>query len=159
MIRGVPASLSVQDYPASTTIAYWLLDAIWLLKGTLEDTDSTAAMHHDVVGGLVQWCTTEFFRQVTTVAANDHTRMDPIALAMAACVCRLLRRLANSSDLLRSKLSQAKNFPTDVQLLSAIYQFLNKQNSAGVWEKYFPIFHYPVQVRTIVGISRYWRRC
>jgi hypothetical protein len=131
---GVPESLRVGGYPPSATIAYWLFDAIWALK---------AGLRQKTAEEIVNWSVREFLRQVSMVSANDHTRMDPIALAMAACVCRLLRRLSITRPYLRNKLANTADYPTDVQLRSAIDEFLERQNGAGVWEKYFPIFHYP----------------
>ena len=37
----------------------------------------------------------------------------------------------------------AGTFPTPSELKSAVHVFLARQNEAGIWEKYFPLFHYP----------------
>ncbi len=138
-----PASLRVQKYPPSPTIAYWLLDAVGLL-----DVD----LSKEVAFKIVVWAAQEFTRQVSLVSANDHARMDPIAMAMASCLCRLLRRIAPTCSGVRDALAEvcpengedgALDLPTDTELRSAIDLFLRKQNDAGVWEKYFPLFHYP----------------
>lgn len=134
LVKLIPESLRVQSYPAAPTIAYWLLDATQMLGVMCGEDESEA---------VVVWASREFYRQVSLVSSGDHAHMDPIALAMSACVCRVIRRLSTSSTELRSVLSTSEIFPTNVELRSAIGQFLDKQNDAGVWEKYFPIFHYP----------------
>jgi hypothetical protein len=62
-------------------------------------------------------------------------------MAMAACLCKLLRRIAGKQQEVREQLSAG--FPTDIELRSAVQLFFRHQNTAGVWEKYFPLFHYP----------------
>jgi hypothetical protein len=140
----IPMSLKVQQYPPKAAIGYWLLDAISLLGTGLEK---------DVCRKVVGWAAHEFTRQVSLVSADDHARMDPIAMAMAACVCRLLRRISKTSEGIRVELMEvadsssdvmnASAFPTLTELLSGVHGFMNKQNQAGIWEKYFPLFHYP----------------
>jgi hypothetical protein len=137
-----PSSLGVQKYPPSPTIAYWLLDAVRLL-----DID----LGSDLSRRILDWAARELTRQVSLVSASDDARMDPVAMAMAACLCRLLRRMAATCDGMRLALAgemptngrDALEFPTDTELRSAILLFLKKQTPTGVWEKYFPLFHYP----------------
>ena len=139
--QGMPESLSVQGYPPTSAIGYWLLDAISLLGINLDEHDSIP---------LVRWAVREFSRQVSLVSAGDHARMDPVAMAMAACVCRLLRRISKTCAGVGGVLSGASpetaiagTFPTPSELKSAVHVFLARQNEAGIWEKYFPLFHYP----------------
>ena len=140
--ESMPKSLSVQSYPPTSAIGYWLLDAVSLLGINLDEQQSTSA---------VSWVVREFSRQVSLASANDHARMDPVAMAMAACVCRLLRRLSKTcagigrvlSGEASPETSLAGDFPTLTELKSAVYGFLDRQNDAGIWEKYFPLFHYP----------------
>ena len=61
--QGMPESLSVQGYPPTSAIGYWLLDAISLLGINLDEHDSIP---------LVRWAVREFSRQVSLVSAGDH---------------------------------------------------------------------------------------
>ena len=128
----VPEHLGVEKYPPTPSIAYWFFDAVSLLGFEVENTDAKK---------VVEWASDEFVRQVSLISANHRAMMDPVAMAMAACLCRLLRRMAANQTGLREHIS--KGFPTDVELRSAIKLFFQQQNSAGVWEKYFALFHYP----------------
>ena len=138
----MPESLSVQSYPPTSAIGYWVLDAVSLLGINLSEQQAMPA---------VRWAVREFSRQVSLVSANDHARLDPVAMAMAACVCRLLRRISKTcagvgrvlSGEASPELLLAETFPTQTELKSAVYGFLGWQNDAGIWEKYFPLFHYP----------------
>jgi hypothetical protein len=128
----VPESLAVQKHPPTPSIAYWVVDAISLLGFDISD---------EAARRIAEWASNELRRHVSLVSASHHAMMDPIAMAMAACLCRLLRRMAPQHPSIRDQLS--RGFPTDIELTSAIDDLFHLQNRAGVWEKYFPLFHYP----------------
>lgn len=133
LLRSAPESFSVQDYPPTPTIAYWILDAASSMGVPVPPEASQK---------ITRWALQEFGTQVSLVSSSHHAMMDPIALAMAANVFRVLRRIGQTQGCVQEAL--AKNpAPTDYELLAAIQMFFGKQNAAGVWEKYFPLFHYP----------------
>lgn len=134
LMTQVPEHLSVEKYPPTPSIAYWFFDAVSLLGFDIES---------DAAKKVAEWASDEFARQVSLISANHQAMMDPVAMAMAACLCRLLRRMAANQNQTGLREHISKGFPTDVELRSAIELFFQQQNSAGVWEKYFALFHYP----------------
>jgi hypothetical protein len=127
-----PDSLAVGGYPPTPSIVFWFCDSISLLG-----FDLTASQWEKIV----KWAVVALTHQVSLVQANHQAMMDPVAMAMAACLCHLLRRMARKRTELAKALS--KGFPTDIELTYAVKLFFLKQNDAGVWDKYFPLFHYP----------------
>jgi hypothetical protein len=130
--QGSPESIGVEQYPPTPSISYWLLDAIALFDFTLSK---------EAAEKITRWASNELVRGVSLVTANHTAKMDPVAMAMAACLCKLLRRIAAKQQDVREHLSAG--FPTDIELDSAVQLFFEHQNTAGVWEKYSPLFHYP----------------
>jgi hypothetical protein len=127
-------ALALNPFPASPTIAYWMIDAASLLEVDLTP---------EIAVAVVSWSATEFRRQHSLVAANQQATMDPVALAMAACVCMALRRMSKTSSTIDDAMKTCL-FPGDGELKAGIAEFFRRQNEhSGVWEKYFPIFHYP----------------
>ncbi|MCI0378874.1 MAG: AAA family ATPase [Gemmataceae bacterium] len=133
LIRDPAKTLKVLKYPATSTIAYWLVDAVDGLN---------APMALDPWRKMAEWASHEFNRQASLVAARHHAMMDPVAMAMAACLISRLGRLAkrNSLDLSGEHFAL---FPPPVQLRHAIRDLFNLQETSGIWPKYFPLFHYP----------------
>lgn len=115
------------------SIAYWAIDAAELLGYAFEAHE---------VENLMKWATNEFRYQFSLVSARHQSMEDPIAMAMAACVCNALRRIKDANAL-ETNLEDELLFPTQQELSAAIHRFFEYQNDHGVWEKYFPIFHYP----------------
>ncbi len=128
------ATFALSPFPASPTIGFWIVDAASKLCVRLES---------DSAQELANWAAAEFRRQHSLIAAEYQAMMDPVALAMAACLCRSLQRFAEKSVELYEALKKTQ-FPSESELRGGIKAFFEKQNEqSGVWEKYFPIFHYP----------------
>lgn len=128
IIKNAPDSLRVMNYTATSPIAYWLT------SGCVDLNISTDV---DLWKPFAEWLVGEFCHQVSLVTADHPALMDPVALAMAAAACR---RLDGHVPTLRQSV---RWFPSYEELLHAVRLFMDKQNSAGSWEKYFPLFHYP----------------
>ena len=67
--------------------------------------------------------------------------MDPVAMAMAACLCSRLRSLSNRGELGLTSAHQAI-LPSVPELEQAILELFALQTGSGIWPKYFPLFHY-----------------
>ena len=132
LVQHSPEALAVQNYLPTSTIAYWVFDAVQMMGVRVTRKHAVR---------FVEWAAENLSRQVSLVSAGHQAMMDPIAMAMAACLCRALKRIAQSQDALRT--TMVGSAPTDNELISAVRQFFAKQNEVGVWEKYFPLFHYP----------------
>lgn len=124
-------TLQVQFSAPTTTLGYWLWDAASVLKpSTLSDG----------LRKVADWATADLRKLLAASISGNDAIIDPIGMAMGACLCRLVRRVS------RRELQGGvidKVLPSDLELVSAVRQFFNYQNEAGVWHKYFPIFHYP----------------
>lgn len=126
-----PASLAVKTYPASPPVAYWFLDAAHRLG---VKTIKWKA--------LADWITTVFRRETSRTASGDEAMMDPVGMAMSACVIRRFRRIAfQSSD--ESHNEWAEELPSALELRNALDLLFRRQGDSGIWPKYFPFFHYP----------------
>ncbi|MCH7726564.1 MAG: AAA family ATPase [Planctomycetes bacterium] len=88
-----------------------------------------------------EWACNEFQRQISLISANHHVLMDPVGMAMAACICKRLRTMAERDDDLQEQL--VPFLPSETELQHGIKVFFAKQLKSGVWPKYFPMFHYP----------------
>lgn len=131
---GDPESLLRLDpFPASPTIAYWLVDAARKLSIRLDE---------DPFKKLANWAAVEFRRLFSLYSMQDASTMDPINLAMAACLCSAIREMWSTNTPESTHLNESL-FPSTRELHAGIRSFFNEQNKYGVWEKYFPIFHYP----------------
>lgn len=137
LLAGVPDGFKIlpnSSDPASMTFAYW-----W--------TDSVARVGNDVVldgspgADLCRWATYEFARQQSLVVAGNEALMDPVEMAMGACLCAKLRHLAERSQLGLTP-SSAGELPTRVELEHSLVLLMSKQTTAGIWPKYFPLFSY-----------------
>ena len=67
--------------------------------------------------------------------------MDPVAMAMAACLCARLHSISRSTQVAVSAL-QPENLPSMIELESSIIDLFAEQTPTGLWPKYFPLFHY-----------------
>ncbi len=126
ILSDAPDSLQVFEYETAPSIAYWFIDGAINLKISTSKLKS-----------LAKWLFGEFVRQVSLIGANHHALMDPVAMAMAAAGCK---RISRSVPETWAKLNI---FPSEEELRNGIKLFFKKQNGAGTWEKYFPMFHYP----------------
>jgi hypothetical protein len=122
-----PTSLAVGKYPTSPVIAYWFVDAI---------TGLSINMEPGWWQTMADWAVKELRRQVSLVASDAHDRMDPVAMAMAACLVQRLRRSGQGEP--------EERLPSETELRHAIRVLFNPyQLPSGIWNKYFPLFHYP----------------
>jgi hypothetical protein len=119
---------SLRPNPA---LAYWLVDGADRLGIPLR-------------GGwksIAEWATLEFTRQFSLVSAHDDAIMDPVAMAMAACLAERLRSIA-SRPRFRSADQIKRVLPTRQELEKAIALLFNEQQLSGIWDKFFPMFYY-----------------
>jgi len=123
----------INKYPPSAALVYWFVDAIdrgRIRLGPLA-WERLSAFAKD-----------EFNHQRSLVVAQHEALMDPIAMAMAACLCARIGKIA---DVSRSPRVSAclQLLPSVVELEHAIKVFFDQQGRSGIWPKYFPLFHYP----------------
>lgn len=128
-----PASFAVSNYPAKTSIAYWFLDGAINAGVELEKSS---------VEAIARWAAQQFHRQLIYLSAENDSLMDPPELAMAACLVQRIHRLCDQ----KSKFADIRNkqsLPSQIELISAIKRVLAEQPGSGIWQKYFPLFHFP----------------
>lgn len=129
--RKVPKSFTVQaGSPPNTTVAYWFVDGVHRSGIELDDASWS---------NIVKWGSSEFRQQYEYVAVGDAIRMDPVAMAMAACLVARLRRIMNELDINGSG-PVAATLPSDDMLEKAILMLFANQTEAGTWHKYFELF-------------------
>jgi hypothetical protein len=136
-IAGVMCSdrehFKINEYPATAAVVYWVVDGISRAAIPLEDK------HWET---LCSFATEEFGRQRSLVVARHMAMMDPVAMAMSACLCARLRRISNEDKSLGLLPKRVKNLPSAVELESAAIALFNEKTDTGIWPKYFPLFHY-----------------
>jgi hypothetical protein len=135
----------INEYPATAAVVYWFVDGITRAGIPLGDK------HWQT---LCSFATDEFGRQRSLVVARHMAMMDPVAMAMCACLCARLRRISNEDrppGILPEHVKDrptgilpehVKNLPSAVELESAVVALFNEKRDAGIWPKYFPLFHY-----------------
>lgn len=130
---GIPNKLQVQNYPPTPTIAFWFVDGIHNLGLQLppEEWEKLAA-----------WTNLEFSRQISLLSAPNEAMMDPISMAMAACLAARLRRIATERGF-AARDAVLESLPSEVEMVSAVQRLFEYQGPSGIWPKYFPLFHYP----------------
>jgi hypothetical protein len=128
-------NFAINDYPASAAVGYWFVDGISRAGFTL-DSDNWKVQ--------CEWARKEFNRQHSLVLANQDALMDPIAMAMAACLCARLHSISGKSSLGMTK-DHLSLLPSQIELEHAITTLFDKQADSGIWPKYFPMFHYQDQ--------------
>jgi hypothetical protein len=124
-------SFAVAQYPPKSTHAYWFIDGaisagVKLQKATWEK--------------IASWASNEFHRQLIYLSAENDALMDPPSLAMAACLINRIRRLGDEESELASL---SRMLPSQVELEFGVEQVLAKQSESGIWNRYFPLFHFP----------------
>jgi len=125
----------INDYPSSPAVVYWFVDGISRAKISLSSENWN---------GLCEWARNQFHRQHSLVLAERDSLMDPIAMAMAACLCARLRAISAESQLGMTKDNLAR-LPSDIELEHGIRTLFKHQSKSGIWPKYFPMFHYQDQ--------------
>jgi hypothetical protein len=133
--RDVPHRLAVEKYPTSAALVYWFLDAIQRIK--LNSSFNKAFWE-----AVSSWAAKEFWKQESLVIAENDALMDPVAMAMAACVCKKLKTLAEA-DTSGTKAEYLHLLPSEAELDFSVKLLFLKQAGSGIWPKYFPLFHYP----------------
>lgn len=118
----------IGNYPPSAAVVYWFLDGV---------TRAQISLQPETVAELCRFAAREFYRQRSLVLAKQAAMMDPIAMAMAACLCEKLRRTEKSNPN-----TEELPLPTRPELEHAIVELFREKGDAGVWPKYFPLFHY-----------------
>jgi hypothetical protein len=125
--------LAMRPYDLAPTIVYWYVDAIDNLGIDIGD---------DAWRRLSQWTHKTFVEQLSLITASHDTMMDPIAMAMSACLAARLDGIARRKGF-RSREAVIDTLVTDVELVAAVQAVFRYQTQSGVWPKYFPLFHYP----------------
>jgi hypothetical protein len=128
-----PASLRVLQYLPTPTLGYWFMFGVDKVGFTLSDQQWR---------DIARWSRDEVAKQIGLITAKDDARMDPIAMAMAACLASRIRRLVVAGKAgAPSKLLD--DLPKEEELRTAVRLLFQKQGESGIWPKYFPLFHYP----------------
>ncbi|HWX22458.1 MAG TPA: ATP-binding protein [Candidatus Binatia bacterium] len=123
----------INKYEPTAALLYWFVDGI--TRGGI----SIATRHWR---SLCTWARNEFNHQRSLVVAGHEAVMDPIAMAMSACLCASLRKVvdgAKAEDLANC----LRLLPSRIELEHSILTLFEHQAPSGIWRKYFPLFHYP----------------
>lgn len=132
LIAEDPNNFSINKYPPSAAVLYWFVDAIARAK---------IALSAEQWERLCIWAANQFNHEQSLVVADHDAMMNPIAMAMSACLCSRLRDLHTSSEIGPTK-HQIAVLPSLVELERSITALIQKQTPSGIWNKYFPLFHY-----------------
>jgi ATPase family protein associated with various cellular activities (AAA) len=132
MVSADPEYFRINDYASAAAIVYWFVDGVTRAKLSLPENNWEI---------LCKWATLEFARQRSLVVAKHAAMMDPVAMAMAACLCARLRSISNNSDLGASSAHQSL-LPSTIELEQSVLELIDEQTKSGIWPKYFPLFHY-----------------
>jgi hypothetical protein len=127
-----PEWFGINDYPPAAAVLYWFVDGITHADIALPPKD------WDV---LCTWATDEFGKQRSLAVSKHAAMMDPVAMAMAACLCARLLTISNALKLGMTKKHHAI-LPSSVELERSIVDLFTEQTPSGIWPKYFPLFHY-----------------
>ncbi|MGJ5816774.1 ATP-binding protein [Paludibaculum fermentans] len=122
----------INNYEPSTAVLYWFVDGISRARIPLAPEDW---------GRLCRFAADEFGRQRSRVVAKDAAMMDPVAMAMSACLCARLRTISKGLQFGTDNTHHSM-LPSTVELESAVVDLFAEQTSSGIWPKYFPLFHY-----------------
>ncbi len=127
------SNFRINEYPANPTIVYWFVDAVHRARFKLAP---------EKWEGIFAWATQAFSSQLSRTFAEHEALMDPLALAMAACLAAKLRHLAEKEEL-GTYSSYADNLPSNIELRCSIEALFKRyQRPSGIWPKYFPLFNY-----------------
>jgi len=133
--RSMSSDLSrfgINNYPPAAAVLYWFVDGIDRANMSLDEKDWK---------NLCEWAADEFARQRSLVVSKHAAMMDPVAMAMAACLCARIRKVSN--NLLRGTTKEHHAMlPSMVELERAVLDLFAEQTASGIWPKYFPLFHY-----------------
>lgn len=124
-------NFSINQYPPAAAVVYWFMDGI---------ARSEILVSNDDLLGLCEWASHEFNHQRSLVTAKHEAVMDPVAMAMAACLCHRLSAVARRQ--FSADQRPATALPSNIELQNSILQLIDEQTDTGIWPKYFPMFHY-----------------
>ena len=127
-----PEHFAINAYSPSSTVLFWFVDGV--RRGRLSLSGSSWK-------SLCEWATKCFNRERSLVLAKHDAMMDPIAMAMAACLCSRLRAITNAGEL-GSNAAHREILPSALELEHSIQELFKRQAISGIWPKYFPLFHY-----------------
>jgi len=121
---------SAKTYPSKAPIVYWFVDGIDSLQ-----------LHVDDLGWetIAKWATSEFNRQLAYVASNDDAVMDPVSMAMAACLVTRLQKIMAKRGMAEEVMVL---FPSQTAIYESISLLFKHQTNSGIWPRYFPMFHF-----------------
>ena len=127
-----PERFRINNYSPAAAVVYWFVDGVNRAKIKLEVCQWVE---------LAKQAIQEFNRQRSLVAAEHDAIMDPVSLAMSACLCHRIRAIVNCLEE-GSNRPEFESLPSEVELDDAILSVFSKQTLTGIWPKYFPMFHY-----------------
>jgi len=126
------ARFGINDYPPAAAVLYWFVDGVARSQIYLGKEDWTR---------LCRTATNEFDRQRSLAVAKHAAMMDPVAMAMSACLCSRLRTISQTLQLGTTN-DHTKILPSAVELERSVSDLFADQTASGIWPKYFPLFHY-----------------
>jgi adenylate kinase family enzyme len=122
-------NFTINQYPPTAAVVYWFVDGV-----TRAEIDVPPKNWES----LCTWATNEFNQQRSLVVAQHDAMMDPVAMAMAACLCA---RLQSHAGKLTFQNRLLETLPSRIELEHSICKLFEHQTN-GIWPKYFPLFHY-----------------
>lgn len=129
-------NFSINDYDPTAAVIYWFIDGV---------SRSQIRLPLRTWINFARWAKKEFTHQLSLVVAKHEAMMDPVAMAMSACLCARLRVILESSNsqlLQRGADSDTIGLlPSTIELENSIRELFKHQRN-GIWPKYFPLFHY-----------------
>ena len=122
----------INNYDPAAAVVYWFVDGVARAQIDLLPQNWDR---------LCRFAVDEFGRQRSRVVARDAATMDPVAMAMSACLCARLRSISKELRLGMNN-NHHSMLPSTVELESAVVDLFAQQTPSGIWPKYFPLFHY-----------------
>lgn len=130
------SNFKINEYPASAAIVYWFVDGV--------DRAKIGTIGSESWRSLCKWSTDQFNHERSLVGAQHEAMMDPVAMAMCACLCSRLRAISNNpktARVLGTSKDHLEILPSQQELENSILELFKRQTN-GIWPKYFPMFHY-----------------
>jgi hypothetical protein len=125
----IPDTLKINRYDPTAAVAYWFIEGIFRAEIQLKNK---------ALQSLCEFAQKEFEHHYSCVSSRHDALMDPVSMAMSACLVARLYRYAysaNNNNLLN--ILQSK-----IALNKSITLLLEFQKSSGILPKFFPLFHY-----------------
>jgi SpoVK/Ycf46/Vps4 family AAA+-type ATPase len=126
------SNFAINEYSPSAAVVYWFVDGIDRANIEIKASDWER---------LCRWAEEHFTHQRSITLAEHDAMMDPVAMAMSACLCARLRRISESTANKAAK-DHLAHLPSLVELEHSIGELFKRQSISGIWPKYFPLFHY-----------------